>query len=89
MTLLQTEAVPAECAGIDTVPDAAVLAQLLAGQKAAVLAVGSAQVQIAAAAGMMAVLMAAGVDGLEQARAMLKAAQGNLRTALTALGFYE
>ncbi len=54
MALPQTEAVPTECSGIDTMPEAAVLAQVLAGQKAAVAAVETAMVPVAAAAEMMA-----------------------------------
>ena len=54
MALPQTEAVSTEFSGIDTMPEAAVLAQVLAGQKAAVAAVESAMVPIAAAADMMA-----------------------------------
>ena len=54
MALPQTEAVSTECSGIDTMPDAAVLARVLAGQKAAIAAVETAMVPIAAAADMMA-----------------------------------
>ncbi len=54
MALPQTEAVSTECSGIDTMPEAAVLARVLAGQKAAIAAVEAAMVPIAAAADMMA-----------------------------------
>ncbi len=54
MALPQTEAVSTEFSGIDTMPEAAVLAQVLAGQKAAVAVVESAMVPIAAAADVMA-----------------------------------
>jgi len=54
MALPQTEAVSTECSGIDTMPDAAVLARVLAGQKSAIAAVEAAMVPIAAAADVMA-----------------------------------
>ncbi|WP_457646734.1 N-acetylmuramic acid 6-phosphate etherase [Profundibacter sp.] len=60
MALPQTEAVATECSGIDTMPEAAVLARVLAGQKAAVAAVESAMVPIADAADMMADAMRCG-----------------------------
>lgn len=54
MALPQTEAVSTDVFGIDTMPDAAVLARVLAGQKAALAAVDSAIIPIARAAAMMA-----------------------------------
>ena len=54
MALPQTEAVTADVSGIDTMPDAAILTRILAGQAAAVAVVETAMVPIAAAAEMMA-----------------------------------
>lgn len=54
MALPRTEAVSEDVSGIDTMPDAAVLARVLAGQKAALAAVDDALVPIAQAAAMMA-----------------------------------
>ena len=54
MALPLTEAVSTDVYGIDTMPDATVLARLLAGQKAALAAVDGAMVPIARAAAMMA-----------------------------------
>ena len=73
MVLPQTESIAEDISGIDTMSDDVVLARLLAGQKAAVDAVGAATVAIAAGAGLMAdtlrdggrlVYAAAGSSGL-------------------------
>ena len=54
MTLPQTETVSTNATGIDSMPDAAVLARVLAGQKTAIMSVESAMIPISNAALLMA-----------------------------------